>query len=318
LELTGVPDGCVTRTAWTRCRDRAVRAALLFAASAIVLTGMASCGGATRVADEWPVLNGVPRVTYTVDGETRTFTGGYCRGTTDGSKIIVVSGDQRWVAAPRARGEGIELRAESPFDVDGFWVDVKLGDRTYHSSYEQVESLEERYTALALSPDQNSGTFLGRAFSTQDEKLIWYTLSGSFVCASGDATPSEMPTPPPTPEPSASPVHAPAAQTITMSDFYFADVDGNKEPTFDVPAGQSLTFNIISDGFAFHNVHVANADGQYAMDFCTTVVGDPCSDPPMVRPGTTARIAVKFDAPGTYEFRCDFHPADMRGTFIAR
>jgi len=109
----------------------------------------------TQTAEEWPVFNGVPEVTFTVEGDTRTFTGGYCRATGgDFSQIVVISGDETWLKNPLWSGEGIKLRAAWPYDVGPFWIDVQVGDHSYHTSYEQVASLEDRHTALALSADQ--------------------------------------------------------------------------------------------------------------------------------------------------------------------
>jgi len=141
----------------------------------------------TQTAEEWPVFNGVPDVTYTVEGETRAFTGGYCRAKGEGSdsldsEILVISGDETWVTSPLWSGEGIKLTAHWPYDVGPFQIDVQVGKSTYHTSYEQVASLEDRHTALALSADHRSGTFRGKGRGSQGNETVWVAISGSFTC----------------------------------------------------------------------------------------------------------------------------------------
>lgn len=97
-----------------------------------------------------------------------------------------------------------------------------------------------------------------------------------------------------------------AAPIIKIADFYFLDASGNRNPTIPVKAGESMTFDVVNTGLAVHDIHVADASGKYATAFCTTSGSDPCSKP--VTGGSTAKLTVKFDAPGTYECRCDFHP----------
>ncbi len=103
------------------------------------------------------------------------------------------------------------------------------------------------------------------------------------------------------------------ANTITLGDNFF-EYGGEKSPTIPVTAGQEVTFDITNGGSAIHNMHVA-VTGKYRSDFCgPTAQDDPCSDPNQIRKSASAKITINIADPGTYDFHCDFHPNEMKGT----
>jgi len=103
------------------------------------------------------------------------------------------------------------------------------------------------------------------------------------------------------------------APAITLGDNFF-EFEGEQEPAIQVAAGEESTFQIVNDGSAIHNMHVA-VSGEYLSDFCApTPNDDPCSDPNRIRGGQTGEIAINIAEPGTYDFRCDFHAGQMTGT----
>lgn len=108
------------------------------------------------------------------------------------------------------------------------------------------------------------------------------------------------------------------APKIEMADFFFADASGNKNPTISLKVGASVTFDLPNAGPAVHNMHVADVSGSYSSDFCTASGKDPCSNPASVLAGATGKLTVKFDSPGTYDFRCDFHKDQMKGKFVVQ
>ena len=81
-----------------------------------------------------------------------------------------------------------------------------------------------------------------------------------------------------------------------------------KNPTLAVPAGEEITINLTNEGIAIHNMRFAGEDNQYDND------DDATSDPALVNGGADGVLT--FTAPGeagTYDYRCDFHPTDMKG-----
>ena len=102
---------------------------------------------------------------------------------------------------------------------------------------------------------------------------------------------------------------APGAAVIGMED--------NKFVPTDITVASGTTINLNNKGLAVHNVHVADASGNYASAFCKATGTEPCSKPASVPAGATATITISLGA-GTYDFRCDFHPLDMKGKLTVK
>jgi plastocyanin len=93
---------------------------------------------------------------------------------------------------------------------------------------------------------------------------------------------------------------------VEMADNVFQPAD------LEVEAGQTFRINLTNTGELVHNLHIAGADGEYE-------TGDDIeSEPPFQRAGGTGSLVAQIDEPGVYEFRCDFHPAEMLGTITVR
>lgn len=130
------------------------------------------------------------------------------------------------------------------------------------------------------------------------------TGDGTNVCGQ---LPAQIATPTPTDGGDAATVEIADGDTIDMGDNFF-DVGGEQNPTLQVTAGETLTLTLTNAGTAIHNMRIAGADGEYDTD------DDFVSDPQLVMTGGEATIEFSFDSPGTFNYRCDFHPTDMLGT----
>ena len=114
-----------------------------------------------------------------------------------------------------------------------------------------------------------------------------------------------------TSEPTATPDGV--VDVIVLGDNFFVYQDVTA-PEIVVTAGQEITFEITNDGRALHTMHIGDTSGNYEIGFCAAGDPEPCSDPEEISGGESATITFRLDEPGTYAFRCDFHPLDMVGT----
>ena len=112
-------------------------------------------------------------------------------------------------------------------------------------------------------------------------------------------------------EPTATP--SGVVDAIVMGDNFFVYNDATA-PEIVVAAGQEVTFEITNDGVALHNMHIGDTSGNYEIGFCEVGDPEPCSDPAAMLGGESGSITFRLDQPGTYSFRCDFHPLEMLGT----
>jgi plastocyanin/heme-degrading monooxygenase HmoA len=140
------------------------------------------------------------------------------------------------------------------------------------------------------------------------------TLAGGAIWAvartDNEGTSAEQPSASASATPSGG-ATAPAGLAIVMTDNKF-DVT-----TLTAKANEATTVNLSNDGSAIHNVHIAGSDANYTGDFCTANGPDPCSNPTRLGGGATGTITFTLPA-GTYAYRCDFHPTEMKGTLTVQ
>lgn len=100
------------------------------------------------------------------------------------------------------------------------------------------------------------------------------------------------------PSPSASPA-ADAETTIEATEDAFVPSEIN------AATGQTLRITLTASGRFTHNIRVAGSDGEYETD--DDLVSDDIS------PGGSGELIFMLEEPGTYKFRCDFHPTEQSG-----
>ncbi len=100
--------------------------------------------------------------------------------------------------------------------------------------------------------------------------------------------------------------------TVTMGDNFF-EYQGQRNPNIPVQVGGTgVLVDLPNEGRSIHNMRIAGLDNRYNNQ------DDIVSDPETIRAGQNGNIAFTFGTPGTYTFRCDFHPDDMTGTITAQ
>lgn len=100
----------------------------------------------------------------------------------------------------------------------------------------------------------------------------------------------------------------PAGETPQQEDQVFdaVAVDFAFEPdSFEVSAGEVVRFNFTNEGLEDHTMTIYRDDGySEPLEGATTGVEEGIQ---------SFTFLATFDEPGTYYFRCDFHPTDMTG-----
>ncbi len=114
--------------------------------------------------------------------------------------------------------------------------------------------------------------------------------------------------------PSSSPTPDPRVAGLTPDVSFDINAGGETNDAFFSPdtvtasAGDVVEFVVTNIGSVSHNLRLAGLDDEYD-------TADDFEMPPnVVLPGETQRLVVKLDQPGTYRFRCDFHPLVQTGT----
>jgi plastocyanin len=103
---------------------------------------------------------------------------------------------------------------------------------------------------------------------------------------------------------------APAA-TVNAAGTALVEIakDNSFSPTsFLVPAGQAVTLTLQNQGSAVHNWHVTDVKDAAGKDIAT----------PLTDGKRTSSVTFSITKPGTYHFRCDVHPDDMKGTLVVQ
>lgn len=106
----------------------------------------------------------------------------------------------------------------------------------------------------------------------------------------------------PTPDPRVAGLTPDDTIGVNVDDINFSsrEITGN--------AGDVIELMVTNTGTISHNLVVAGPDDEYDTE------DDFEPDPFAIQPGETGQVVVKIDEPGTYRFRCAFHPNIEFGT----
>ena len=121
--------------------------------------------------------------------------------------------------------------------------------------------------------------------------------AGTPPCGQLAAEPGATPGPP---------VPVTGTITLTMGDNFF-DLNGQRDPTLSVKGGDPITIQLTNSGTQPHNLRTAGADAELDSE------DDTVSDPDLIAGEGTGTLNFNVAEPGTYPYRCDFHPDQMKG-----
>jgi plastocyanin/heme-degrading monooxygenase HmoA len=136
-------------------------------------------------------------------------------------------------------------------------------------------------------------------------------LAGGAIWAVAETDQGETSAATPTATTGASETPGAGGLAIVMTDNKF------DKTTLTAAASQEVVVQLKNNGGAIHNVHVSDASGAYSLTFCTANGAEPCSNPTKLSGGQSGTLTFNLPA-GTYNYRCDFHPTEMKGTLTVQ
>jgi plastocyanin len=74
--------------------------------------------------------------------------------------------------------------------------------------------------------------------------------------------------------------------------------------------GESATIDVTNKDQQAHNLRIAGFDGEYQTE------DDAVTDPDPIDAGGSGALSFAPAVPGTYTFRCDYHPGTMGGVVV--
>jgi len=80
--------------------------------------------------------------------------------------------------------------------------------------------------------------------------------------------------------------------------------DKFSQTSYTVYAGQQVTIDVENQGSNPHNMHILGVTNPDGSDIKTDILSA----------GNSAKLTFTIDKPGTYNFQCDVHPTEMKGT----
>jgi mono/diheme cytochrome c family protein/plastocyanin len=228
----------------------------------------------------------------------------------DGEKMTVqfISGDTVRVERGAEDTEVTEHLPGAPVTEQGKIIEVKraqegtaaAGHNVTTSVFEVGDSIEveraahgTRAAEHAAETEVFNGPILPGNSVTGDPNSQGFPPCGQRPAA---ATPGTVET-----------VELGGSADVSMGDNFF-EIDGKRNPTFQIAAGSAVTISLTNGGTAIHNLRTTGDDGEFDTD------DDHVSVPLAVNGGGgTGTIEGTFAVAGTYQYRCDFHTADMKG-----
>jgi len=210
-------------------------------------------------------------------------------------------------------GREIAIRLVSADVNHSFWV-PKLAGKT-----DVIPNHENKMWILATEPgvfEAQCAEFCGLSHSDMRFRVeampesdfnAWVAEQGGVeTLGSADSTAADDGEEPTDDGPTVPP---PAGAIILDDNVVHVEGQSGDNPTINVPSGAVVP--IVNEGVALHNLQVS----PYESDICSADDPSPCSDPSRISAGGEGTIT--FDVPpGSYEYRCDFHPEEMAGTVV--
>ena len=146
-----------------------------------------------------------------------------------------------------------------------------------------------------------------KAISEEEEKIapmpsVQDVLKGASITGATTYVCGQKPVGAPAPTATPTPPAAATSWTIVATDNKF-DITA-----MTIPAGQPVTVTLNNRGQALHNWHVLNLKDREGKEITTKLLSG----------GQSETITFTVTQTGTFEFLCDVHPVEMRGTLFVQ
>jgi plastocyanin/mono/diheme cytochrome c family protein len=200
---------------------------------------------------------------------------------------------------------------------------IRIGADTIAEPYEIMQAVDfdanTNIVTVARGPnvpwtaDPGSATIGSDAIAHKsgDQLYVAPVAPGTQITgAAGTTSPCGQKNVAATPSASVVPVALTDGAAITIGDNFF-QINNEQDPPLTAVAGQTINVTLHSTGSTAHNFHIDGPDGKF------DTADDDAATPDPIAPGASATVAINLPA-GTYNYRCDFHPTEMKGTIVVQ
>ena len=225
----------------------------------------------------------------------------------DGEKMTVVSisGDTVRVQRGADETEATEHLADALVVEQGNVIEVERAQDSTAAAKHNVKTGVFEVGDTVVVERAAHGT-RAAAHPAQAHVFNGPILPGNSITGDTDYPPCGQKRPVLTTPAPAETVELTGAADVSMGDNFF-DFGGKRNPTLKIAGGSTVTINITNNGVNIHNLRTTGDDSQFDSD------DDAVSNPLTINGGAAGTIEVTFSGAGTYQYRCDFHPVDMKG-----
>ncbi len=244
--------------------------------------------------------------TFTVKDSTGLAAGNTVSVGSEKMKVLSVSGNTLRVERGVEDTAAGDHKADTAVTETGNKITVQRGAENTkasgHKARLAVQQIGDSITVISASQTKGVGHPAGTEIFAGPISAPAGPLtgqSGAVPCGQRLAAPAASAAP-------SVPIAITGSVEIETGDNFF-QLQGQKNPTLTVKAGETVSVSIKNVGAAIHNLRVAGPDNKF------DTPDDLVTDLLAITAGQSGKVSLVLQKAGTYDYRCDFHPVDMKG-----
>lgn len=246
--------------------------------------------------------------TLTVKDSTGLAAGQTVSVGTEKMKVLSVSGSLLRVQRGVEDTAAGDHKADTAVTVTGNKITVqrgaensKVSDHRARLAIQQIgDSIKvERGAAGSKAASQAAATELFAGPIPPPAGPLTGSSQGDPPCGQRKYVPTSTPAP-------SAPIAVTGSVEVQTGDNFF-QLQGQKNPTLTVKAGETVSVSVKNMGSAIHNLRFAGPDNK--LDTADDIVSDPLA----ITGGQSGKVSLVLQNAGTFDYRCDFHPIEMKG-----